>query len=130
MILFTILILLVSCIKSISIDDNSVKVETNFGLLNAKQIDAIGLYNIAVDCGRRQDFVCSKRYYLEALELYPTFPEAHQNIAIIIESTSKNNDYYEENYENVIYHHQKSIQRYKDNHKLFHHRVLNLFYRN
>ncbi len=114
MTLFTILILLVSCVKSISIDDNSIKVETNFGLLNAKQIDAIGLYNIAVECGRRQDFICSKRYYLEALELYPTFPEAHQNIAIIIESTSKSNDKYEENYENVIYHHQKSIEYARD----------------
>lgn len=114
MILFTILILLVSCINGTSIDDSSVMAETNFGLLNTKQINAIGLYNIAVDCGRRQDFVCSRRYYLEALELYPTFPEAHQNIAIIIESSSKNDDNYEENYERVIYHHQKSIEYARD----------------
>ena len=114
MTLYSVLLLLVLCVIATSVDDDSVQLETNFGLLTTKQIDAIKLYNIAVDCGRRQDFICSKRFYLEALELYPSFPEAHQNIAIILETTSKNTESYDENYRNVIYHHQKSVEYARD----------------
>lgn len=55
-----------------------MKVPPNRNIVNEK---AISLYNKAIDCYNKENFEEAERLYLEALRIFPRFPQALNNLA-------------------------------------------------